>query len=449
MTEIDLLISPRWVVPVTPRGRVLEDHSVAVDRGLIVAIVPTAEATVQFAPREWVRLPAHALTPGRINLHTHAAMALLRGVGDDLPLMRWLQERIWPLEQALVSPEFVYDGTRLAAAEMLRSGTTCCSDMYFFPEAAVRALRDVGMRAVAGIIAIEFPTAYAVDAEDYLRKGLEVRDSFRDDAMVSFTLAPHAPYTVADNTLARIAILAEELDLPVHTHLHETAGEVAESMTQHGTRPLARLERLGLVTERLIAVHAVHLDSTEIALLAERGASVAHCPASNLKLASGLAPVAALIAAGVNLGIGTDGAASNDRFDMYSETRLAALLTKGVALDATALPAAAALEAATLGGAHALGLERRIGSIEVGKEADLVATDLSSIETSPMFDVVSQLVYTAGREHVSDVWVAGSAVVRKRQVLANVEQREAERQASALLAWQNRCRQILPTVGTA
>jgi len=449
MTEVDLLISPRWVVPVVPRGRVLEDHSIAVDRGRIVAIVPNAEVAGRFAPRERVALPSHALTPGRVNLHTHAAMTLLRGVGDDLPLMRWLQERIWPLEQALVSAEFVHDGARLAASEMLRSGTTCCSDMYFFPEAALRALRGAGMRAVAGIIAIEFPTAYAVDAEDYLRKGLAARDSFRDDALVGFTLAPHAPYTVSDATLTRIAVLAEELDLPVHIHLHETASEVAESVAQHGARPLARLARLGLVTERLIAVHAVHLERGEIALLAERGSSVAHCPASNLKLASGFAPVAAMLAAGVNLGIGTDGAASNNRLDMCAETRLAALLAKAVAEDATALPAAAALEAATLGGARALGLDRRIGSIEEGKEADLAAFDLSSLETSPIFNVLSQLVYAAGREHVTDVWVAGQSVVKKRQVLADAEPGAAERQASTLLAWQNRCRQILPTSGMA
>jgi 5-methylthioadenosine/S-adenosylhomocysteine deaminase len=299
---------------------------------------------------------------------------------------------------------------------------------------------------VAGIIAIEFPTVYAADAEDYLRKGLAARDQLRDDPLVGFTLAPHAPYTVSDATLRRIAMLADELDLPVHTHVHETDEEIAQSLTQHGCRPLARLERLGLVSERLIAVHAVHLDDAEIALLAERGASIAHCPASNLKLGSGIAPIARASAAGINLAFGTDGAASNNRVDMLSELRLAALLAKGGAGDASVLAAATALEAATLGGARALGLQHRIGSLEAGKEADVVAFDLSPPETQPLYDVVSHLVYSAGREQVSDVWVAGRRVVEERQPV------EASTHADlmpSVAAWQNRCRQVLLTVGAS
>jgi 5-methylthioadenosine/S-adenosylhomocysteine deaminase len=447
MDNVDLLIEARWVVPVVPRGAVLENHAVAVRDGHVVAVLPNEAALAHYSPAERVTLPSHALMPGLVNLHTHAAMALFRGIGDDLPLMQWLERRIWPLERALVSPEFVHDGTRAAATEMLRSGTTCCSDMYFYPEAAIRALRGLGMRAVAGIIAIEFPTTYAADAEDYLRKGLATRDEFRHDRLVSFTLAPHAPYTVSDATLARVAMLAEELDLPVHIHLHETAAEIEESMRQHGERPLARLDRLRLVTERLIAVHAVHLEAFEVALLAQRGASVAHCPASNLKLGSGLAPLSELLAAGVTVGFGTDGAASNDRLDMISEMRLAALLAKGVRRDASAVPAPIALEAATLGGARALGLDRRIGSIEVAKEADLVAVDLGEIETQPVYDPLSQLVYSAGREHVTDVWVAGTPVVRRRQVLAEAQEGTTGMSAARVLAWQNRCRQVLQTAG--
>jgi 5-methylthioadenosine/S-adenosylhomocysteine deaminase len=340
----------------------------------------------------------------------------------------------------------VYDGGRLAALEMLRSGTTCASDMYFYPEASVRAFRALGMRFVAGIIAIEFPTAYAADAEDYLRKGLAARDEFRGDSLVSFTLAPHAPYTVSDHTLQRIAVLADELDLPVHTHVHETSDEIRQSVTQHGCRPLARLDRLGLVSERLIAVHAVHLDDAEIGLLAERGASIAHCPASNLKLGSGIAPIARAAAAGVNLALGTDGAASNNRVDMLSELRLAALLAKGAAGDASVLPAPDVLEAATLGGARALGLQRRIGSIEPGKEADLVAFDLDPPEAQPLYDVISHLVYSAGREQVSEVWVGGRRVVQARQVL--LASAHADLMPS-VRAWQNRCRQILLTSGAS
>ncbi|MGH6609088.1 MAG: amidohydrolase family protein, partial [Burkholderiaceae bacterium] len=360
-----------------------------------------------------------------------------------------LKERIWPLEAAVVSADFVYDGAQLAACEMLRSGTTTCSDMYFFPEATLRAARSVGMRAVAGIIAIEFPSAYAADADDYLRKGLATHDAWRGDAMVSFTLAPHAPYTVADQALKRIAVLAEELDLPIHTHVHETEDEIAESIAQHGVRPLQRLERLGLVSERLIAVHAVHLNDHEIQLLAQRGASIAHCPASNLKLGSGFAPIAKLAAAGVNIAIGTDGAASNNRIDMLAELRLAALLAKGVTRDASVFDACAALEAATFGGARALGLDRRIGSIEAGKEADLVAFDLSSVETQPTYDVVSQIAYAAGREQVTDVWVAGEPVVHKRQVLADIGGSLEKSLMAKVAAWQNRCRQILLTSGAA
>jgi 5-methylthioadenosine/S-adenosylhomocysteine deaminase len=446
MTDVDTLLHCRWVIPVVPRGLVLEEHAVAIADGRILAVLPSQEAAGRYRAAETIDLPQHALTPGFVNAHTHAAMTLLRGVGDDLPLMRWLTERIWPLEKALVSPEFVYDGGRLAALEMLRSGTTCASDMYFYPEASVRAFRALGMRVVAGIIAIEVPTAYAADAEDYLRKGLAVRDGLRDDPLVSFTLAPHAPYTVSDATLRRIAMLADELDLPIHTHVHETADEVRRSVAQYGCRPLARLDRLGLVSERLIAVHSVHLDDGEMGLLAERGASIAHCPASNLKLGSGVAPIADALAAGVNLAIGTDGAASNDRVDMLSELRLAALLAKGAAEDASLLPAPAALEAATLGGAQALGLRNRIGSIEAGKEADLVAFDLSLPETQPLYDVISQLVYSAGREQVSDVWVAGQHVVQGRQLVASRAQPDL---MPNVAAWQNRCRQVLLTAGAS
>ncbi|MEF9995126.1 MAG: TRZ/ATZ family hydrolase [Burkholderiaceae bacterium] len=441
--QVDTLIEAGWVIPIQPRGTVLPDHAVAIDRGRIVALLPAAQARACVQARTHVRLPGQVLMPGFVNLHTHASMSLLRGVGDDLPLMRWLNERIWPLERALVSNAFVYDGARLAALEMLRGGTTCCSDMYFFPEAAARGMRSLGMRCAVGAIAIEFPSSYAADAEDYLSKGLAARDAFRGDPLVSFTLAPHAPYTVSDATLTRIAMLSEELDLPVHIHLHETAYEVDESLATIGVRPLERLERLGLVNERLIAVHAVHLLPAEIELLAARGASVAHCPASNLKLASGFAPVAALRAAGVNVGIGTDGAASNDRLDMMSETRLGALLGKAVIGDAAALPAAEVLECATLAGARALGLETCIGSIEVGKNADLIAIDLEQAETIPLFDPIAQLVYSAGRESVSHVWIDGEPVVQMRQ-LAKASVKGAESDINRLArAWQNKAQQFL------
>lgn len=401
------LIEPRWVIPVEPAATVLESHAVALENDRIAAVLPAAEATSRYPDAERIDLPDHALIPGLVNLHTHAAMTLMRGMADDLALMDWLQNHIWPAEGRLVSDEFVHDGTLLACAEMLRGGITCFNDMYFFPEAAARAALRAGMRAALGIIAIEFRSAYASDAQDYLAKGMALRDSLRDEPLLSFCLAPHAPFTVSDETFAQVAIYAGELDIPVHIHIHETAREVADSLAQHGQRPLARIEKAGLLGPGLIAVHGVHLDDAEIALFARHGCSVAHCPSSNLKLASGIAPVRKLLQAGVNIGLGTDGAASNNRLDLFTEMRLAALLAKGSSGDATAMPAHRALECATLGGARALGLQDRIGSIVPGKLADLTAVNLAASELMPCYDPVSHLVYAAGREHVSDVWVNG------------------------------------------
>ena len=380
--------------------------------GLIEAVLPRAAAQARFPSYQRVDLPGHALIPGLVNAHTHAAMALMRGLADDLPLMRWLEEHIWPAEAKHVSPEFVRDGTLLACAEMLRGGVTCFNDMYFFPEAALDAALEAGIRSSHGLIVIEFPSAYASDPDDYLAKGLALRDRWRDQPLVSFCMAPHAPYTVSDASFRKIASLAAEIDVPVHIHVHETAGEVERSLAEHGARPLARLERLGLLGPGLIAVHAVHLQDDEIATLARHGASVAHCPSSNLKLASGFAPVAKLAAAGVNVALGTDGAASNNRLDVLAEMRLAALLAKAVASDAAVLPAHASLRAATLGGARALGLEAKIGSIVAGQAADLTALRLEGPELEPCYDPVSHLVYAAGREHVTDVWVAGRRLLR-------------------------------------
>jgi len=401
------VIEPRWVVPVTPAAAVMTDHAVVIESDRIAAVLPVADALARYPEATRVLLPEHVLIPGLVNLHTHAAMTLMRGMADDLALMDWLQNHIWPAENRMVSDGFVHDGTLLACAEMLRGGVTCFNDMYFFPEAAARAALQAGMRAALGIIAVEFRSAYASDAQDYLTKGIALRDSLRDEALLSFCLAPHAPFTVSDATFAQIAIYAGELDLPVHIHLHETAQELSESMDAHGMRPVARLERLGLLGPGLIAVHGVHLNKPEIELLARHGCSVAHCPSSNLKLGSGIAPVAALLQAGVNLGLGTDGAASNNRLDLFSEMRLAALLAKSAG-DPQVMPAHRALEAATIGGARALGLHERIGSITPGKFADLTAVNLSATELSPCYDPVSHLVYAAGREHVTDVWVSGA-----------------------------------------
>ena len=396
-------------------------------------MLPAAEALARFAQYERISLPAHALIPGLVNAHTHAAMTLMRGLADDLPLMRWLEEHIWPAEKRHVSPEFVRDGTLAACAEMLRGGITCFNDMYFFPEAALEIALEAGMRSAHGIIVIEFPSAYAADAADYIRKGLELRDRYGEERLASFCLAPHAPYTVSDASFRHVATLAAELDLPVHVHLHETEHEIQASLSEHGVRPLERLRRLQLLGPNLIAVHAVHLNADEIALLARHGCSVAHCPSSNLKLASGFAPIAELARAGVNIALGTDGAASNNRLDLLQEMRTAALLAKAVAGNAQAMPAHEALRAATLGGARALGLDARIGSIVAGKEADLTAIALRGPELAPCYEVASHLVYAAGREHVTHVWVAG------RLALGDGELQSAAfaRLESRLHLWQN------------
>ncbi len=431
---VDLLIEAGWVVPVRPAAEALAGHAVAVDGGRIVDVLPSQEATRRYAPRQRESLPGHVLIPGLVNLHTHAAMALLRGYADDLPLMVWLKEKIWPAEGRFVGPEFVRDGTLLAAAEMLRGGITCFNDMYFHPEEAARAAAAVGMRAALGILAFEFPTRYGTDADDYLRKGLAVRDALRDDPLVSFCMAPHAPYTVADRTFERIATLAAQLDIPIHIHVHETTDEVADSVRQHGVRPLERLHRLGLLGPGLVAVHAVHLDAEEISLLAETGSAVAHCPTSNMKLGSGIAPVAALDARGVRIGLGTDGAASNNRLDLFHEMRHAALLAKAATGDAAALNAHRVLAMATLDGAAALGLDDRIGSIEPGKEADLCAVRLDEWLFGPVFDPVSHLVYVAGREQVSHVWVRGECRLRDTCLTGL----SAERLIDTLAMWQNK-----------
>jgi 5-methylthioadenosine/S-adenosylhomocysteine deaminase len=436
MEPIDTLIDARWVIPVEPAGTVLENHSVAIRDGLIVAVLPTEEAPARFTANSHVVLDGHALIPGLINLHTHAAMSLMRGLADDLPLMTWLQEHIWPAEAKHVSYEFVEAGTLLACAEMLRGGITCMNDMYFFPEAAAQAALAAGMRASLGMVVIEFPTSYASDPDDYLAKGLALRDALRHEPLISFCLAPHAPYTVSDASFEKIGRYAEELGLPVHLHLHETADEVQNETAKTGMRPVERLRKLGLIGPQLIAVHAVHLNAEEIGLLAKHGASIAHCPSSNLKLASGIAPVAQLLEAGVNIGLGTDGAASNNRLDMFAEMRLAALLAKGASGNAQAMPAHAALHAATLGGARALGLDARIGSLVPGKAADLAAVDLRGVELQPIYDPVSHLIYAAGREHVTDVWVAGQRVVNALQ-LARLDLPRLE---SSARLWQNRLR---------
>lgn len=417
MTPADLRIDPQWIIPVESDHRVLENHALIVRNGRILDILPVHEADGRYQASKHECMPGHALIPGLINLHTHAAMSLLRGYADDLPLMEWLQGHIWPAEKRWVTPDFVHDGTQLACLEMLEGGITCFNDMYFFPEACLEAATQAGQRIVSGLIVLDFPSAWATDPDAYLQQGLLVRDRWLDNPLAHFCLAPHAPYSVSDRSFEKIAIYSAQLDLPIHIHLHETLDEINQSLEHYRLRPLERLHRLGLVGPQLIAVHAVHLDPDEQALLAEQGAAIAHCPSSNLKLASGIAPLASMLAHGLAIGLGTDGAASNNRLDLWEEMRLAALLAKGSSGQAEVVPAHQALAMATIHGARALGLDDRIGSLAIGKEADLVAIDLTGPENQPCFDPIAQIVYCAGRAQVSSVWIAGRAVVQKHRAV--------------------------------
>lgn len=405
--RIDALICPRWTIAVEPDTEVREELAVAIDKGRILALLPRADATRRFEPDAIHERPDHVLLPGLVNTHTHAAMSLMRGYADDMPLERWLKERIWPVEMNLVNPDFVADGTRLAVAEMLRGGTSCFADMYFFPDKVADVAIETGIRAAVGMIAIEFPSPWAATPGEYISKGLAVHDTYKAHPLVSTFFAPHAPYSVSDDTFQRIRQLADELEVPVQTHLHETAREVEDALAQSGQRPLQRLDDLGLLNPSLIAVHATQLLDGEVERLAQVGASVVHCPRSNLKLASGACPVAELMAAGVNVALGTDGAASNNRLDLWAEMETAALFGKHVTQNPEAIPASVALQMATIHGARALGLADEIGSLVVGKSADVICVELTEPAVRPVLDPLSQLVYCAGREQVTDVWVAG------------------------------------------
>lgn len=410
---IDLIIEARWLAPINPRNTLLQHQAVMIHAGKIVAICSISDAHQQYQAKEIVHLSEHVLLPGFINLHAHAAMNLMRGLADDLPLMPWLEQHIWPAEQKLVSPSFVHDGTLLACAEMLRGGITTFNDMYFYPEAAAEATIQAGMRANLGLLVLEFATQYANNAESYINKGTQARDALKNEPLISFSFAPHAPYTVSDEIFATLNTLSAQINIGLHTHLHETISEIEQSEQRYGMRPVARLAKLGLLGATTTFAHCVHLNPIEVQMLAENGCSIAHCPSSNLKLASGIAPIADYAKEGINIGLGTDGAASNNRLDMFTEMRLAALLAKGSSGDATAVSAQQALEMATINGAKALGLDEKIGSIEVGKLADLTAVKLDDFNMQPCFDVISHLVYVAEREQVSHVWVNGDLKYHK------------------------------------
>ena len=416
MDSIDLIVSPKWLIPVVPKEICLQNHSLVVNQNRIIDILPTDAISSRYEATKHIKLDNHALIPGLINAHTHASMSLMRGLADDRSLMDWLNNYIWPAEQKWVTPRFIEDGVELAIAEMLLSGTTCFNDMYFFPDVMARTADRLGIRAVTGLIVLDFPTPWAANADEYLEKGMALFDDLRHVELVTATLAPHAPYTVSDDPLEKILMLSDELDLPVHIHLHETANEIEHSLENYGKRPIARLQDLNLLGPNLLAVHLTQIEDEEIDMLAEHGVSAVHCPQSNMKLASGFCPLNKLLDKGMIVGIGTDGAASNNDLDMMDEMRSAALLAKAVSNNPQSLPAHQALEMATLGGARALGLAEVTGSLEANKWADMTAIDLSHPSCQPVYNPISQIVYAASRQQVSDVWVAGNQLVENHQL---------------------------------
>ena len=418
---LDLLLLPTWLVPVEPAGVVLKEHGLGIRDGRIAFIGPRA-AALKLSATETRELPGMLLSPGLINAHGHAAMSLFRGLADDLPLMTWLEKHIWPAEAKWVDEAFVRDGTNLAIAEQLKGGITCFSDMYFYPKVASDCVHNSGMRAQIAIPILDFPIPGASTADEAIRQGVELFGDLKHHPRIKITFGPHAPYTVCDDNLEKIRVIAEELDAAIHMHVHETAFEVQQAVEQTGERPLARLGRLGLLGPRFQAVHMTQISEDDLVLLVESNTSIIHCPESNLKLASGFCPVERLWQAGVNVAIGTDGAASNNDLDLLGETRTAAMLAKAVAGSATALDAHRALRMATLNGARAMGLEGEIGSLEVGKAADVVAFDLSGLAQQPIYDPVSQLIDATGRDCVKHLWVAGKQLLDDRQLTRMDEQ---------------------------
>lgn len=414
--QVDLIIAARWIIPVEPESVILENHSLVIEAGRILDLLETEQALSRYQPRSLEKLEQHVLIPGLINCHTHAAMNLLSGLADDLPLMDWLQNHIWPAEQKWVNEAFVRDGAELAIAEMLRGGTTCFNDMYFFPNIVAQQAIRAGIRANIGLIVFDFPTVWAEHADAYLEKGLALHEQLRHQPLITTSFAPHAPYTVSDEPLKKVLTYADEMDLTIHMHVHETRQEVTDSMRNIGLSPLQRLQQMGLLTPAFMAVHMTQLSTAEIQQYAETGAHIVHCPESNLKLASGFCPVAQCLEAGINVALGTDGAASNNDLDMLGEMRTAALLAKGVSGNAGAVSAMQALSMATINGARALGIAEDTGSLRIGKAADVVAIDLSELETQPLYHPLSQIVYSATRHQVSDVWVAGKQLLKKRQL---------------------------------
>lgn len=420
--QVDLIIKPQWILPIVPANTIFEDCALIVDRGLIKAVLPNLEADRLYQAKKQIELPGQALMPGFVNAHGHAAMTLLRGYADDLSLETWLNDHIWPIEARLVSDEFVRDGSKHAIAEMIRSGTTCFSDQYFFPEIVAEVAVQAGIRCRIAFPILEFPSAWGQGPDEYIHKGLSLRDDYKNHHLVDIAFGPHAPYTLEDVSLQRVAVLAEELDAHIQIHLHETASEVADSLKLHGVRPIERMENLGILGPRTEAVHMTQLIDSDIELLSRYNTSVIHCPQSNLKLASGLCPVTKLRDSGITVGLGTDSAASNNNLDMLKEVNYASLVAKVVADNASSLNAFESLQMATLASAKAMGIDDQLGSLEVDKRADMISISIDQLHVEPVYNIASQLVYASQSSQIQNSWVAGNQILDNRQLTTLNEQ---------------------------
>lgn len=424
-TKADLIIHAGLVLP-HANSAVLRDHAIVIQNGKISNIISSDSVEADSAYSE-LHYPNQLLMPGLINSHTHTPMTLLKGFADDLPLNVWLEQHIWPIEGAMMSEEFVRDGCNLAIAEMLRSGTTCFSDMYFYPNVIAECARQAGIRATIGLPILEFPSAWADDADNYINKGLMLADELQHEPLLQTVLAPHSVYTVAPPTLKRVATLSDELDKKVHIHLQENASEVANCIAEHGHRPMQVLKDAGLVNPHLIAVHMTEVNDDELTNLAKRNASVVHCPESNHKLASGVCPTQKMAELGINVSLGTDGSASNNDLNMFGEMRSAAFAAKTQQADASAGTAQQVLNMATRNGAQTLGLQESCGQLKKGLSADIISIDVNSIEATPLHNPVSFLAYAAAGDAVQNVWVAGKQLLRERKLLTLDEAELIER----------------------
>ncbi len=412
MQACDLIVTAAWLLPVAPQNTALPQHGIAVTDGRIVAVADASTLHETFVPADAVHLEQHILMPGLINAHGHAAMTLLRGAGEDQSLQDWLHQTIWPMEARLMNQEFVEIGTELAIAEMIQSGTTTFSDMYFFPEVVAGVALATGVRAQVAFPVIEFENIWSKNVSEGIHKGLALHDEYRHKDRVSIAFGPHAPYTVSQENLTRVAMYANEVDAAVQIHVHENEQEINEAMAQHKRRWLPVLAECGLLGPNVQTVHMTQLNDEDLRLVIDTQTPVVHCPTSNLKLASGYCPVGTLREVGVKVALGTDGAASNNALDMFSEMRLAALLAKHHEQDATAGNARDALRLATLGGAEVLGMAEQTGSLEVGKQADFISVDTRHLSMQPLHDPFAALVHGLAGNRVDNVYVAGQSLLK-------------------------------------